>query len=256
MALVIIMMSATARLWGVNIASPWTLLLGRRDGASECTCPYFYLPQFYLPRILETNSCRKRSASTSTHTFAFASSELASGLYIHMHRRRFHEGCVDGDPDRERIIHRRAAGTELRRQIDQVVSHLVDEIIHWPVSLPQLFEVLRRKQRLVAHIEANHGQPPAGLENYLRGFGVVVNIRFGGGVHIAATDRAAHDDDLFHQRNDGWILLNGERDVGERADWDERDFVRSGVHHLDDHVGAVAGIDFAFAGRQFDIGQT
>src|SRR6266403_297947 len=33
MALVIIMQSATARLWGVNIASPWTLLLGRRDGA-------------------------------------------------------------------------------------------------------------------------------------------------------------------------------------------------------------------------------
>ncbi len=38
---------------------------GRR---SECTCP-----KFYLPRILETNSCRKRLASTSTHTFALGS---------------------------------------------------------------------------------------------------------------------------------------------------------------------------------------
>ena len=32
--------------------------------------------------------------------------------------------------------------------------------------------------------------------------------------------------------------------------------MRSGVHHLDDQIRAKARVDFAFARRQFDIGQS
>ncbi len=60
----------------------------------------------------------------------------------------------------------------------------------------------------------------------LRGFGIVVDVGFGGSVDVAAGDRAAHEDDFLHERNDGWIFFDRERNVGERADGHERDFVR------------------------------
>ncbi len=103
--------------------------------------------------------------------------ELASGFDIHVDWSRSYERCVDGHPERERIIHRRAVGTELRRQINQVVRHLVDEIIYGPMGLSELFEVLWRQQCLIADIEADHGQRPTGLENDLRGFGVPMPFR-------------------------------------------------------------------------------
>jgi len=49
--------------------------------------------------------------------------------------------------------------------------------------------------------------------------------------------------------------LDGEGDVGERTDGNESDFMRRGVHQFDDEVGAPAGVDFAFAGREVDIGE-
>ena len=55
-----------------------------------------------------------------------------------------------------------------------------------PVGLSELFEIFRREQRFVADIEADHGEGPSGLKNNLRGFGIVIDVGFGGGVHIAA----------------------------------------------------------------------
>ena len=97
---------------------------------------------------------------------------------------------------------------------------------------------------------------PARLENDLGGFGIVVDVGFGRGVDVAAGDRASHEDDFFDQGNDGGIFENGQRDVGQRPDRNQRDLMRRGVHHLDDEVRPEARIHFAFAGRQFDVGQT
>ena len=47
----------------------------------------------------------------------------------------------------------------------------------------------------------------------------------------------------------------GECNVGERADGDQRDFVRRSVDELDDEVGTEAGVDLALAGRKLDVGQ-
>ncbi len=87
------------------------------------------------------------------------------------------------------------------------------------------------------------------------GFGIVVDVGFGGGVHVAAGNRAAHDHDFFHQRNDRRVFQQGEGDVGERADGDEGDLVRRLVNHLDDQVGTEARVGFAFAGGQLDVGE-
>ena len=124
-----------------------------------------------------------------------------------------------------------------------------------PVGLAELVEIFRREQRLVADFEADHGHRPACLEDDLRRFGIVIDVGFGGGVDVAAGDRAAHEDDFLHERNDGRILFDRERDIGERADGYQRDFVRRGVHQLDDEIGTEAGVDLALAGRQFDVGQ-
>ena len=119
----------------------------------------------------------------------------------------------------------------------------------------ELVEVLFREQRLVAYIETYHGERPSGLEDDLRGFGVVGDVGFGGGVDIAAGDRASHDDDFLHERNDGGIFADGERDVSERANRHERDFMRRGVNHFDDEVGGEPRVGLALARGEFDVGK-
>lgn len=49
--------------------------------------------------------------------------------------------------------------------------------------------------------------------------------------------------------------MDGQGDVGERTEGNKSDFMRRGVHQFDDKVGAPAGVDFAFAGREVDIGE-
>ncbi len=54
----------------------------------------------------------------------------------------------------------------------------------------------------------------------------------------------------FTSGNNGWVFGDRERDVGERTDGNQRDFVRRGVDEFDDEVGAEARVDFALARRQ------
>ena len=52
------------------------------------------------------------------------------------------------------------------------------------------------------------------------------------------------------------ILFDGECDVGQRSDWNQGDFMGSGVNQLDNKVRPKTPIHLAFAGRQFDVAQT
>src|SRR6267378_5579526 len=76
----------------------------------------------------------------------------------------------------------------------------------------------------VGYVEANHGEWNAGIEDDARGFGIHVEIEFGGGSDVTAAERAAHDDDGFDERGDGWVGLEDSGDVGERTDCDDGNF--------------------------------
>src|ERR1700676_2405600 len=115
--------------------------------------------------------------------------------------------------------------------------------------------MLAHQHGFISNIEADHSERPAGLKNNLRGLGIVVNVGFGGSVYVSSADGAAHEDDFFDQWNDGGVFLNGQCDVGERADGQESDLMRGGVNHFYDQVGAPAGVGFAFAGRKLNVGQ-
>ena len=110
-------------------------------------------------------------------------------------------------------------------------------------------------ERLVAHVQADHRQPPARLENDLRSFRIVVDICFGSGVHVAARDRAVHNHHFLHQRNNRRIFQHRQSDIRQRPDRHQRDLVRRFVHHLDDQVRPEARICFAFARGQIHVGQ-
>ena len=98
-------------------------------------------------------------------------------------------------------------------------------------------------------------QAPAGLEDDLRGFGIVIDVGLGRSVHVTpeieppiiTTSFTSGTMEGFQQ---------GQGYVGERADGDEGDLVGRLVNHLNDQVGAEARIGFAFAGRQLDVRQT
>ena len=68
----------------------------------------------------------------------------------------------------------------------------MNKVIYRAVSLSKLIEVFLCEQRLVADFKAYHRNGPAGLKNDLRGFRIVINVGFGGGIHVAATDRTSH----------------------------------------------------------------
>src|SRR6184192_3977796 len=178
----------------------------------------------------------------------FASRELAPGFDIHVHSGRFHQSGIDGYANGEGVVHRRAGKIELGGEGDQIFGDGIDEIIHRAVGLAEFVELLWAEKSFVADVESDHGHGPAGLEDDLGGFGVVVDIGFSGGVHVAPGDRTTHEDDFLYQRNDRRIFFDGQRNIGERADGDESDFVRRDVDQLNDEVGAEARIDFALAG--------
>ena len=91
------------------------------------------------------------------------------------------------------------------------------------------------------------------VEDHLGGLGVVVDVGLGGRRDIALGDRAAHDHDFLDERHDARVLEDGQRDVGQRADRDERELPGHLVDHLDDQVGGEAGIGLAARGRQLDV---
>src|SRR5262249_42480759 len=140
----------------------------------------------------------------------FPARELSPGFNVHAHLLHFHQRRINGNCDRGRIVHRRSRRPELCRKAVHELGNVVDEVAHWAVSLAQLVQVFLRQQSLVADLEAGHGDRPSCLKNYLGSLRIVVDVCFRRSVDIAAADRASHQDNLFHQRNDRRVLFDSE----------------------------------------------
>jgi hypothetical protein len=185
----------------------------------------------------------------------FAASETTARFDVHVHGPASDERRIDGDAHGERVVHGRARATEFFREREKEIEDAGGEMADGSGGAAKRGEAGAGEERAIADGEADHGERPAGAENDAGGFGIVVDIGFGGGGDVAAGNRAAHDDDFADERDDGGVLFDGESDVGERADGDERDLVRSGVDELDDEIGGEARVGMAAAGRKLDIGE-
>ena len=133
---------------------------------------------------------------------------------------------INRGADGKRIVHRRSRVAALFRSRNVKIRQLRNEVAFRPVHRLQVVQIFARDQRALAHIGADHGHHPAGIEDNRGRFRVVVDIGFGGSVHVSASDGTAHDHNVFHQRNDRRILRHSQRDVRQRSDRNQRDLVR------------------------------
>ena len=185
-----------------------------------------------------------------------AAGELAFGFDIHVHFFQSGERGVESHADSKRIVHGCAGIACLLAAAHVVIGQPVDESTLRSGFVFERGEILAGHERAFADVGAKHGDGPSGIEDNLGGFGIVVDVGFGRAVDVAAGDGPSHNDDVFHQRHHGRIFGNSEGDVGERADWDQRDLMRIFMHEFDDEIGAETGVGFAFGRGQFDVGQT
>ena len=98
------------------------------------------------------------------------------------------------------------------------------------------------RDRLVGHVEPDHGERHARLEHHVRGVGVGVDVELGRRRDVAEAERAPHGDDLAHVGEDARVLDDGERDVGEGAERRQRDRLRrrrERVHEIVHRMGRL-----------------
>src|SRR5262249_36241943 len=82
-----------------------------------------------------------------------AASKVSARLDIDVHGRRLHQCGIDGYTDRQRIVHRGAWRSELRRKIDKVPGDGGNEVVHRAMSLSQVRQLFGSEQSLVSNIE-------------------------------------------------------------------------------------------------------
>ncbi len=99
-------------------------------------------------------------------------------------------------------------------------------------------------QRALAGIRTHHRNHPTCIENDLCRFWISKDVRFCGTIDVPSCDRSAHDDDIFHQTDDGWVFRNGQSNIRQWADRNQRDFMWILVNQLNDEIGGKPGIYF------------
>jgi len=97
--------------------------------------------------------------------------------------------------------------------------------------------------RLVGHIQAHHGELPAGSEHKVGGVRVVPDVGFGYGGHVAGLhDGAAHDDDFLQQLGQLGLQLQRGGEVAQGANSDQGDFTGVGAGHVHNELRGRAGV--------------
>src|SRR5207302_9725642 len=108
--------------------------------------------------------------------------------------------------------------------------------------------MLLSQQSLIGNIETDHGQWPSGLKHDLSSFGIVVDVGLRCGIYVSAGNTATHEDDFPYQRNNRRVLLDGERDIGQWTNGNQRDLVWRRMHQLNYQIRGKKSVNLAFAG--------
>ena len=101
-------------------------------------------------------------------------------------------------------------------------------------------------------IKRHDHQRHAGLKHDFSGFRVDIDVEFGGGRDVAHFEiGATHQDDLFHAGHDIGGAGEGCGDIGQRAEWAERNTARRfRAKRVDDEIDRMGGLQ-----RHGGIGQ-
>src|SRR5580704_1124184 len=173
--------------------------------------------------------------------------EFAGGFDFHEKIFQSDYGRIDELRDGEGIVHGESAGIAGLVQAVEIGAEdfaggLADGILRGFEGADLFFA----DDDFAGDVEADHGERNAGIEDDARGFGIHIEIEFGGGSDVAAAERAAHDDDGFDQRSNRGIGFEDGGDVGERADGDDGNFARVGADDAANEFGGGFGDGLGF----------
>ena len=95
-----------------------------------------------------------------------------------------------------------------------------------------------RKNHLMRHVQADHGQLPACREHQVGGVRVVPDVGLGHRRYIAGLQHgAAHQNHFAHQTGQFRRQLQGHGQVAQRSHRHQSDLTRIGARHVDDKLG-------------------
>ena len=91
---------------------------------------------------------------------------------------------------------------------------------HFPDPAFEPLRVRRREQRLVRHVEPDHGHVDSSCEHTRSRFRIGPDVELGGGRDVSLCNCAAHEDDALRSRVG--VEREQQRDVRQRPGRDER----------------------------------
>ena len=158
-----------------------------------------------------------------------ARGQSAGVLHIDRQQVRRDDGGVDHRRHGQRVVlsHRPA----VRAAVLVAAQHVADHVGDLAAGGEQPWQVRAAHQRTMRDVEPDHRDRHTEVEHLRRGVRVVVDVelRRGGGVAQVALRTAAHDDEPLHLARRLRVLVDEQRDVGERPDRDDRDRFRAGL---------------------------
>ena len=119
------------------------------------------------------------------------------------------------------------------------VEHAADRRRRRRAERADRLQPRRRRNRVVRHVEPDHGERGARLEHDMSGVRIGEDVELGGCGDIAGADGAAHRHDLAHIREHRRVLDDGERDIGKGPKRGERDGLRRREERIDQEIDRV-----------------
>src|ERR1700730_1005928 len=193
---------------------------------------------------------RRRAANGAVRVAErLSGGEFAGGLNFHKKILEGDDGRFDELRDGERIVHGKVNGVAgLVQPVEIGAQDFAGGLADGILRGFECADLFVTDEYFAGDVETDHGERNAGIEDDARGFGIHVEIEFGGGSDSASAERAAHDDDGVDQRGDGWVGLEEGGDVGERPDGDDGNL--AGIRAddaADDFAGGFRdGLEFRF----------
>ena len=119
------------------------------------------------------------------------------------------------------------------------IEHAADRCCRRRAERADRLQPRRRRDRLVRHVEPDHGERDARLEHDMRGVRIGEDVELGGRGDIAGADGPAHRHDLAHIREHRRVLDDGECDIGKGPKRGERNRLRCRKERLDQEIDRV-----------------
>ena len=173
-----------------------------------------------------------------------AEGQRSGELDIKRHPHDGHHRGIDHQCHGARVVHgRMLEALHILVCLAKEVEQLDNEAGRPGADSSNRADHIRSRQRLVRQVEADHRELPLLVENDVGGLRIDHDVEFRGRAPVSDVVAAAHEHNFPDPGGDAWLLAHSERDVGERAGWNERYRPWLVAHdRVDDEVDGVTRI--------------